>query len=111
MTATVEPQLKWTGSEERKNKADWVDDQSLRVVFSKWICCRSSCLYTFLWHCSRPPNLYSENVTTDLFTNARRNSKRKIHRKIGESMNGQEDTSINRDENKNQVEHTDVRKE
>ena len=43
--------------------------------------------------------------------NARRNSKRKIHIKIGESMNGQEDTSINRDENKNQVEHNNVKKE
>ena len=29
LTATVEPQLMWTGSEERKNKADWVDDWEL----------------------------------------------------------------------------------
>ena len=31
-------------------------------------------------------------------------------RKIGESTNGQEYTSINRDENKNQDEHIDVKK-
>ena len=63
-----------------------------------------------MWHCSRPPNLYSENVTTDFFTNAQRNSNGRKYRKIGESTNGQEDTSINRDENKNQVEHIDVKK-
>ena len=110
MTATVERQLEWTGSEELKKKVDWVDNQSLRAMFSKGICCRSSCLQTFLWHCSRPPHPYSENVTTDFFTNAQGNSKKREYRKIGESTNGQEDTSINRDENKNQVEHIDVKK-
>ena len=42
--------------------------------------------------------------------NAQRNSKRQKYRKVGESTNGQEDTSINRDKNKNQVEHIDVKK-
>ena len=43
---------------------------------------------------------------TDFFTNA---PEANIEKK-GESTNGQEDTSINRDENKNQVEHIDVKK-
>ena len=41
---------------------------------------------------------------------AQRNSKRRKYKKIGESTNGQEDNSINRDKNKNQVEHIYVKK-
>ena len=41
---------------------------------------------------------------------AQRNSKRRKYKKIGESTNGQEDNSINRDKNKNQVEHIHVKK-
>ena len=47
---------------------------------------------------------------TDFFTNAQRNSKKRKYRKIGESMNRQEHTSINRDGNKNQGEHIHVKK-
>ena len=42
--------------------------------------------------------------------NAQRNSNRRKYRKIWESTKGQGDTSINRDENKNQVEHIDVKR-
>ena len=63
-----------------------------------------------MWPCSRPPDPYSENVIIDFFTNAQGNSKRREYRKIGESTNGHEDTSINRHKNKNQVEHVDVKK-
>ena len=42
MTATVQRQLEWTGYEERKKKVDWADNQSLSIMFSKGICCRSS---------------------------------------------------------------------
>ena len=47
---------------------------------------------------------------TDFFTNAHRISMNRKYRQT-ESTNGQGDTSLNRDENKNQVEHIDVKKE
>ena len=38
LASNEERELEWTSSEERK-KADWADDRSQRVMFSKQICC------------------------------------------------------------------------
>ena len=57
------------------------------------------------------PRPYFENISTNFITNAQRNSKRKKHIKVEESKNGQEHTSMNRDENKNRVEDIHVEKD
>ena len=51
------------------------------------------------------------NVSTNFFTNTEINSKRRKHRKIGESTNGHKHTSTNRDENKSRVKDTNEEKD